>query len=67
MLMLTEKSMIFFYIVFLLVFVAGWVAVVGIDTSDKGDCKVGPSGEILVRQPDQRVYVERQFCIIIQI
>ena len=67
MLMLTEKSVIFFYIIFLVVFVGAWVAVVGIDTSDKGDCHVGPFGDILVRQPDQRVYVERQFCIIIQI
>ena len=54
------------YIVFLVIFAAGLVVVVTVDTSDQGECKRGINGEILVRQPDAKLFVEKQFCILIQ-
>lgn len=54
------------YIAFLVVFAAGLILVVTVDTSDKGECKKSIDGNILVRQPNSKLFVEREFCVLIQ-
>jgi len=54
------------YIAFLVIFAVVLVAVVSIDTTDKGECKKGMNGEILVRQPNSKLFIEREFCVLIQ-
>jgi len=54
------------YIAFLVIFAVVLVAVVSIDTSDKGECKKSIDGNILVRQPNSKLFMEREFCVLIQ-
>lgn len=55
------------YIAFLVVFAAGLFLVVSVDTSDKGECKKSIDGKMLVRQPNSKHFIEREFCVLIQI
>ena len=54
------------YIVFLVIFAGIIFVVVSIDTTDKGQCKMSVTGNILVREPGSKTFVEKQFCILIR-
>jgi len=61
------KNLQLMYIAFLVVFAAGLFLVVSVDTSDKGECKKSIDGKMLVRQPNSKHFIEREFCVLIQI
>ena len=60
-----QTKLHFMYITFLVVVLLAVIVVVNIDTTDKGECKMSVTNEILVRDPGTKTFVERQFCIIV--
>ena len=55
-----------FYMVFLVLVLAGAVVAVSIDFADKGACRKSVSGDtFMVRNPGSQMFVEKTFCIII--
>ena len=56
-----------FYMVFLIIVLAGAVVAVSVDFTDRGECRKSVSGDrFMVRNPGSESFVEKKFCIIIQ-
>ena len=55
-----------FYMVFLVIVLAGAVVAVSVDFTDRGECRKSVSGDTFrVRYPGSETFVEKQYCIII--
>lgn len=51
---------------FLVIVLAGAVVTVSVDFTDKGECRKSVSGDtFMVRNPGSKMFVEKQYCIII--
>lgn len=56
----------YLYIVFLVVFGISVFTITTVDFSDKGECVGSVNGDIRVRQPNSKIFVDSEFCIIIK-
>jgi len=56
----------YLYVVFLIVFGISVLAITTVDFSDNGECVGSVKGDIRVRQPDSKIFVDSEFCIIIK-
>ena len=55
-----------FYMVFLVIVLAGAVVAVSVDFTDRGECRKSVSGDnFFVRNPGSKMFVEKTYCIII--
>ena len=52
---------------FLVLVLVGAVVTVGIDYTDRGECRKGVDGNFFVRVPGSKSFVEKEYCIIVQI
>lgn len=55
------------YVLFLVIVLVGAVVTVGIDFTDRGECRKGADGKFFVRVPESKSFVEKEYCILIQL